>query len=233
MVMMSRIMKYMPLIFMRYHAYRIEKFLKEIVKRYDRKGKKLLDIGAEEQPYKDIFKNIEYYSSDIAQNSTNTINFVGDLNEGIPSIKSNFFDYVLCTQVLEHIKRPHIAFSEFSRVLKKGGKLFLTTHMAFDEHMIPNDYFRFTKYGLKELGEGVGLKLIHIAPHGGVFHVLSYFLTGLPIKLFFKRDSVLYYVYLILFFIPILFFNMLIFVLDCLDKEKTLTLNYECIYEKV
>jgi len=230
---MGRLMKYMPLIFLRYHAYRIEKFLKEIVKKYDRKGKKLLDIGAEEQPYKDIFKNVEYYSSDLTQNSTNTINFVGDLNEGIPSIKSNFFDYILCTQVLEHIKRPHVAFKEFSRVLKPKGKLFLTTHMAFDEHMIPNDYFRFTKYGLKTLGEDVGLKLIHIKPHGGVFHVLSYFITALPIKVLLKRDSFSYYLYLILFSLPILLFNIIIFILDCLDKDKTLTLNYECIYEKI
>lgn len=231
--MIEFLLKFMPLIFLRYHTYRIEKFLKSIVKDYDKPGKKLLDIGAGELPYKKLFKHVKYYSADLTQNKSNTIDFVGDLNEGILGIKSNHFDYIICTQVLEHIKRPHVVFKEFSRVLKLGGKLFLTTHMVFDLHMIPNDYFRFTKYGLKALGEDVGLKLVHVEPHGGVFHVLSYFITALPIKILFKRDSFLYYLYLVVFFIPILIFNIFIFLLDLLDREKTLTINYECIYEKV
>lgn len=231
--MIRLIIKYMPLIFLRYHAYRIEKFLKRIVREYDKPKKKLLDIGAEDSPYRDLFKHVTYYSADLTQNSGSTIDFVGDLNEGIPSIKSNYFDYIICTQVLEHIKRPHIAFKEFSRALKPVGKLFLTTHMAFDEHMVPNDYFRFTKYGLKSLGEDAGLRLIHIKPHGGIFHVLSYFITALPMKTLFKRDSLLYYMYLVVFFLPILLFNVLVFFLDYLDREKTLTINYECIYEKI
>lgn len=232
MVVIKFIIKHMPLVFLRYHAYRIEKFLKYIVSKYDIKGKKLLDIGAEELPYKYLFKHVKYYSFDLVQNSNNTIDFIGDLNEGIPNVKSNYFDYIICTQVLEHIKRPHIAFKEFSRILKPRGKLFLTTHMAFDEHMIPNDYFRFTKYGLKSLGDDVGLNLVHIKPHGGIFHILSYFITGLPIKILFKRDSFFYYIYLVVFFIPILFLNIVVFFLDYLDREKTLTINYECIYEK-
>jgi ubiquinone/menaquinone biosynthesis C-methylase UbiE len=39
--------------------------------------------------------------------------------------KNNFFDGVLCSNVLEHLKRPEIALREFRRVLKKRGKLII------------------------------------------------------------------------------------------------------------
>lgn len=220
-----------PWVFMRYHAYRIDVFVKNIASSINKKNKMLLDIGAENSPYKKYFNKLQYFTLDIEQNSNKTISFVGDLNEKIDIIKSNSFDYILCTQVLEHIKRPHNAFSEFSRILKPGGKLFLTTHMSFDLHMEPNDFFRFTKYGLKSLGEDVGLKLVHLQPHGGIFHVLSYILTGLPIKVI-GRDNIFYYLYLILLFVPILIFNIFIYAIDYLDRAKSMTLNYECIYEK-
>ena len=47
------------------------------------------------------------------------------------------------------------------RVLKPGGKVFLTTHMAFEEHMLPHDYWRFTEFGIKLLGERAKFKAVH------------------------------------------------------------------------
>lgn len=61
------------------------------------------------------------------------------------------FEYILCTEVLEHLKEPSRAISEMDRVLKPGGKLILTTRFVYPIHDSPNDYWRFTKYGLEEL----------------------------------------------------------------------------------
>jgi SAM-dependent methyltransferase len=221
-----------PMKFVRYHYFRIQQFVDYICKKYDYEGKKILDIGAESQPYRSLFPEKSYYSQDIVQNATKNIDFVGDIVKGIPAIKTNDFDYILCTQVLEHIYDPRAAFEEFARVLKPGGRLFLTTHMVFDEHMEPYDYYRFTKYGLKSLGDEAGFSLEHIKPHGGVFTVLAYIISFLPIKIFSKRGSRLYYLYLIIFSLPILIMNIASYYLDFLDKEKSLTLNYECIYKK-
>jgi len=210
----------------------VNRFVENVAKKYDRESKKLLDIGAENSPYKKLFEKSEYYSHDIKQNRKRTIDYVGDLNEKIPDIRANSFDYVLCTQVLEHIEKPHMAFKEFARILKPKGLLFLTTHMVFDEHMVPNDYFRFTKYGLETLGKEAGFRLVHIKPHGGVFLVLGNILNELPIKIWFRRGTIWYYVYFILFTIPIFVLNVILYVLDILDGKKSLTLNYECIYKK-
>lgn len=211
--------------------YQSIKFCQRIAKRYDEKKYTLLDVGAGSKQYQKYFKNIRYLSQDILQNNMNSIDFVCDINKGIPQIKDESVDIILSTQVLEHIQEPHKAFKEFNRILKKGGKLYITTNMAYEEHMIPFDYFRFTKYGLKYLGESTGFRVVSIRAQGGVFQVIFYLIVNLPI-FFIKRNSPLYYLYLIVFSIPILLFGMITYALDFLDKEKRITINYECEYVK-
>ncbi len=50
---------------------------------------------------------------------------VGDLNKSIP-FEANYFDYITCIDGLEHLENPHNAIREFKRLLKKGGKLFIS-----------------------------------------------------------------------------------------------------------
>jgi SAM-dependent methyltransferase len=64
------------------------------------------------------------------------------------------FDVVLCAEVLEHTHSPALALEEFRRVLRPGGKLLLTTPFAFPIHYGPNDYYRFTRFGLAHLLDG-------------------------------------------------------------------------------
>src|SRR3989339_95280 len=218
--------------FMRYHYFRIDRFVDRVSKEYDFTGKKILDVGSEKSPYKSYFPKSSYFTQDIVSRADGSVDYVGDFNLGIQDISSESFDYILCTQVLEHMYDPKNVFIEFSRILKKDGLVFLTTHMVFDEHMEPHDYFRFTKYGLKSLGERTGFSLEHIEPQGGVFHVLYYVLSFLPIKLLIKRYSLFYYLYLVVFSLPLLLFSIVCYYLDYLDKAKTLTINYECIYKK-
>ncbi|HBB66164.1 MAG: hypothetical protein A2049_04990 [Elusimicrobia bacterium GWA2_62_23] len=225
-------MKVLPVRFMRYHYYRVEEFIKAAALQADAPGKRILDIGSQDAPFRKYFLQAEYRTQDICQNAAGSVDYVGDINEGLPGIPDASFDCIVCTQVLEHLKRPYMGFREFQRILKPGGKLFLTTHLCFEEHMIPYDYFRFTRYGLKELGQDAGLKLTHIAPHGGIFHLLALILATLPIKLFLKRESLAYYLYLAVFLLPILLMNMVFSALDLLDREKSMTLNYECVFEK-
>lgn len=217
----------------RYHAYRVRVFVKKMASDCDAHNKIVLDVGAQDLPYKKFFKKARYYSQDIVQNSSGTVDYVCDINKGMAEIRDGSFDYILCTQVLEHVSNPHTAFAEFNRVLKRGGRVYLTTHLCFEEHMIPYDYFRFTRYGLRYLGDSSGFKLVHIAPHGGVFHLIALIFDTLPVKLFIERESCLYYLYFSLFFVPIFLFNSVCFLLDFLDRKKEMTINYECIYEKL
>ena len=71
-----------------------------------------------------------------------TINFIsGDVtNTGLKSE----FDYVITTEVLEHLDKPQELIDESYRLLKKGGKFILTTpykdHVPSREHVFEFDY---------------------------------------------------------------------------------------------
>ncbi len=49
----------------------------------------------------------------------------GDLSAVLP-FDTDCFDYITCTDGLEHLENPHNAIREFGRILKKGGKLFIS-----------------------------------------------------------------------------------------------------------
>ena len=49
-----------------------------------------------------------------------------DLNFSLP-FKDETFDYVACVEGIEHIENPHHLIKEFSRLLKRGGYLIITT----------------------------------------------------------------------------------------------------------
>jgi len=55
------------------------------------------------------------------------INFVlCDLDESVP-FKSQTFDYAVAVEIIEHVENPWYFLRELSRILKDGGKLYLTT----------------------------------------------------------------------------------------------------------
>lgn len=87
---------------------------------------------------------------------SNTINFdigkfenvdvVGD-GKKLP-FKNNSFDVVLIESVLEHIDEPEIVIKEGYRVLKKGGKIYISIPFVFAFHGSPDDFNRYTLHGL-------------------------------------------------------------------------------------
>jgi len=107
-----------------------------------------LDVGCSNSLYSSYFTN--RLGFDI--NFGNGVDVVGDAHK-LP-FKKNQFDIIFCTEVFEHLSNPQITISEMKRVLKSQGKLILTTRFIFPLHDTPNDYWRFTKYGLIELFKG-------------------------------------------------------------------------------
>jgi 2-polyprenyl-3-methyl-5-hydroxy-6-metoxy-1,4-benzoquinol methylase len=51
---------------------------------------------------------------------------IGDLNQSLP-YSDNVFDYLICLEGIEHTENVSDAIREFQRVLKRGGKIFLST----------------------------------------------------------------------------------------------------------
>ena len=72
------------------------------------------------------------------------------------------FDKLLLRCVLEHVADPISILEEATRVLKLNGKLVLEVPFINPVHAAPNDYFRYTPDGLKELIKDKNLKITRI-----------------------------------------------------------------------
>ena len=124
--------------------------IKKAILRYSNEVKGItLDIGAGKSPYQKFFKNSTKYIKLDKFDYDDKQDIIADADK-IP-LKNNSIDSVVCFQLLEHVKDPQKVVSEIYRVLKKDGVCLLTTHMASALHGEPYDYFRFTKYALKDV----------------------------------------------------------------------------------
>ena len=134
-------------------------------------GSSILDAGAGESVYKKLFSRCSYKAIDLAVGESRwnyaNLDYVGPLHE-MP-IENDVFDAVLCTQVLEHLEWPRESVKEMHRVLKPGGKLYMTVPMAQNEHQVPYDFFRYTSYGLESICKHAGFNNIKITPFGGLW----------------------------------------------------------------
>jgi SAM-dependent methyltransferase len=130
---------------------------------------RVLDIGCGKKPYRAILGEVvdRWLGLDFPDTASGrpAADVFGSAME-IPFAPSSF-DTVLSTQVLEHVACPERLIREAHRVLKPGGHFVLTAPQTNPLHEEPNDYFRYTCYGLKALSEDAGFQIIDVRPLGG------------------------------------------------------------------
>lgn len=196
----------------------------------------IIDVGAGELKYKDHFSHCRYVSNDLCVGD-------GDWNySGIDIISSAYdipveagsFDAVLCIQVLEHLDTPDDALKEFNRLLKPAGRIYLSAPLLAGEHQQPHDFFRYTRYGYAALGEKHGFRIISIDPHGGsVIAVETLMWATFWEMLPFRRQTTPRYMIYVLLYPVKLFTGALALLLNKLDRKKSMTINYDVVYEKM
>ena len=171
----------------------------------------VVDIGAGKSPYRKLIHCDKYIAVDVEDRRGAGDVVIADVNKDIP-LENNITDLVLMTEVLEHIKEPRVVLAEVYRILKPGGKLILTTPFVWPEHEAPNDFYRYTKYGLEYLLRESGYNDIKIEPKSG------YFLTMCQLTMVFMRKKI---------FIPVVFFiNAFAMTFSFCDKRKDFPLGY-------
>ena len=130
----------------------LEVFINESFKNeLNKKNHKILNIGSGGEIEKLIKKNFsDVYSIDIDKNREPDLlldvcdeNFIKKIDYR-PSI-------ICCFEVLEHTKNPSKAIENIFELLHKGNKALISVPFNFHIHDEPNDYYRFTYYGLKLL----------------------------------------------------------------------------------
>jgi SAM-dependent methyltransferase len=138
---------------------------------------RVLDIGAGEAPYRELFLEQRYVTLDRADTPhSGEVDIHGDA-DSIP-VGDDSFDVVVCTQVLEHVPQPSAALREFRRVLRSGGVLIATVPFVWEEHETPYDYYRYTRYGIKHLAQSAGFSDVVVKPRTDCFTTLAQLLLN-------------------------------------------------------
>lgn len=144
----------------------------------------LLDLGCGVKPFKPYYDTIAKKSIgiDVAQSphGTNAVDIVYDGK--IFPFKENEFDLVFCTEVMEHVPDPVLFLSEINRVMQMNGKLIMTTPFMVPLHEEPYDFYRYTKYGIKELLTRSGFEVEQITPFADYFGVIMAFQMQIYLK---------------------------------------------------
>ncbi|MBI5248911.1 MAG: class I SAM-dependent methyltransferase, partial [Desulfomonile tiedjei] len=111
---------------------------------------RVLDLGCGDKPYYPYFHDhcAEFIGVDIQ-----TSLLVDSVYDGRINFSNEYFDLIICTQVLEHTRDPFELTSEMWRLLKSGGHAFVSVPFAWHYHPYPKDYWRFTSDGLEVLFE--------------------------------------------------------------------------------
>jgi SAM-dependent methyltransferase len=76
--------------------------------------------------------------------------------QDLSAYSSATYDLVVLDQVLEHIRDPWRAVSEIHRILRPGGVSIATTPFLIHIHRHPDDFWRFTDSGLRQLFSAFG-----------------------------------------------------------------------------
>jgi len=132
----------------------------------------ILNAGAGDRPLQPLVKGT-VINQDLAEGMHNRdIHIYAPLHQ-IP-VADAHFDYIFCNAVLEHVPNPDEIVTEFVRVLKSGGRLYLCIPFMQPEHLDPTDFQRYTKDGLCLLVERHGLKVEKVEPVHNVYATLGW-----------------------------------------------------------
>ena len=206
-------------------SYSFFKIIKYQIDKYV-KGR-VLDAGAGRLALKFLLnkKADKYYSMD-KYITRRELNIAGDLL--YPPLKEKIFDTIVCLQVIEHAADPDTIIKNLSACLKGDGIFILSAPHITYLHGEPEDYYRYTKYGLAYLAEKHGLRVLDISAAGSIFGYLF-----VPLS-----DVILAYTYKIPILFPALFFlnylgvQLISWIDTALFKNSIMPVNYIMVAQR-
>ncbi len=157
-------------------AINLKENFEKLFAKYIKYTDEVLDLGAGRLPFRDIIKKYSpnYYSLDFKKTHKD-LDYIGTVSD--TKLEEGRFNVIFCNQVLEHVPNPEQSFCEIYRILKPNGIVIISTPFFIELHNEPYDYFRYTKYALKMLANKGQFKVLELYEIGGIFALLSRFLS--------------------------------------------------------
>lgn len=160
---------------------------------------KMLDFGCGSKPYFPLFNVEEYIGVDYeGQGHSHENEQIDFFYDGITlPFENETFDSVFSSEVFEHVFNLETILKEINRVMKPGAIILFTCPFIIAEHEIPNDFGRYTSFGLQDLLKRNGFEIVYYKKLGTTIEsamqiLLSYFDSYVISKLnFFKPVKII------------------------------------------
>lgn len=91
----------------------------------------------------------EYCGVDLAGGEG--VDVVADLSRTLGPLKAGHYSLVICCSVLEHVDQPWAMADNLTRLLRPGGRIYISVPWTWRYHAYPDDYWRFSWSGIKAL----------------------------------------------------------------------------------
>lgn len=134
----------------------------------------ILDIGAADRWIeKRLHPKAEYLALDYPSTGRDLYAARPDVfaNAARLPFQSEVFSGVACLEVLEHVSDPAQVVAEIARVLKPGGRVWISMPFLYPLHDPPYDFQRYTEFGLRRDLDRAGLKIISMKKSGHAIRV--------------------------------------------------------------
>ncbi len=171
----------------------VAKLYDEYIPKYARG--RLIDLGCGDVPLYAAYK--EHVKDNICVDviESEHVDYVCDLSQPLP-FGDQEFDTIILSDVLEHIARPEILWSEMARILAEGGKALINVPFYYWVHAAPHDYYRYTEWALRRFAKINGFEIVVLKTVGGspevVADVVAKHLQVVPVLGTFLSSAVQY-----------------------------------------
>lgn len=136
---------------------------------------RLMDFGCGSKPYKNLFDVKEYIGVDFENEGHSHANEDIDVfydGRTLP-FEDQYFDSVLCSEVIEHVFELQVTLNEINRVMKPGGNILITCPFVWNEHEVPFDYARYSRFALKSILSKSGFEITHFEKSGNFVKTIA------------------------------------------------------------
>ena len=84
------------------------------------------------------------------------------------------FDFVVCTQVFEHVEEPAKAAARLLQLVRPGGRVFFSVPFMATQHRVPADNYRYTLEGAARLVMRAGFEVERAWVYGDALLSFAY-----------------------------------------------------------
>lgn len=144
-------------------------------------GARVLDVGCGRQPFRATIaaRGLRYFSLDAVQNPEGTVDFLAALDGPLPEavLAAGPYDFLLCTEVLEHVADWPAAFRNLARLAAPGAEVLVTCPHFYPLHEAPYDFWRPTPYAIRHYAGTHGFDVARLEQLGDNWEVLGTFLA--------------------------------------------------------